>query len=133
MTSGVFSAMALVLDRWRQDAAVLRAHGFETTASLCERHAAEIESAWCEAGDEVLTLREASVESGLSADHLGRLVREGVIRNAGRKHSPRIRRVDLPRKAARLHREDAPVIVHGTSKRQLARSVVNSEHGRHDG
>jgi hypothetical protein len=39
--------------------------------------------------------------SGYSADHLGELVREGKIPNAGRKNAPLIRRLDLPMKAGR--------------------------------
>ena len=39
-----------------------------------------------------------SRESGYSADHLGRLVRDGKIPNAGRPGAPRIARSHLPRK-----------------------------------
>lgn len=48
--------------------------------------------------EEALDLRTAADVSGYSADHLTRLVREGRLRNLGRKHSPRFRRGDLPRK-----------------------------------
>jgi hypothetical protein len=51
---------------------------------------------------EVLTLVEAAGESGLSADHLGRLLRTGTIPNSGRKGAPRIGRSDLPRSPRRL-------------------------------
>jgi len=47
-----------------------------------------------------LTLRDAARESGYTADHLGRLVRNGTLPNVGRKHSPRVRACDLPRKPA---------------------------------
>jgi len=50
----------------------------------------------------VLTLREAAVLSGYSVDHLGRLVRDGRLSNAGRLHSPRIRAGDLPRRPTRF-------------------------------
>jgi hypothetical protein len=46
--------------------------------------------------DDDLTLTAAAAISGYSTEHLGRLLRHGVIPNAGRKHSPRIRRSDLP-------------------------------------
>jgi hypothetical protein len=44
----------------------------------------------------VVTLRDASRRSGYSAEHLARLVRQGIIPNAGRKGVPRIRVSDLP-------------------------------------
>jgi hypothetical protein len=51
------------------------------------------------AGDaDSLTLDEASRESGYSTDHLRHLIADGTLANAGRKHAPRLRRVDLPRK-----------------------------------
>ena len=43
-----------------------------------------LEEALAAENDEVLTLQRAAAESGYSADHLGRLVREGKIPNAGR-------------------------------------------------
>lgn len=51
--------------------------------------------------NELLTLQEAARESGYSVDYLGEMLREGRIANAGRKHSPRIRRADLPKKPQR--------------------------------
>lgn len=46
--------------------------------------------------DVALTLGAAAAISGYSTEHLGRLLRDGIIPNAGRKHSPRILRSDLP-------------------------------------
>ncbi len=43
-----------------------------------------------------LTLAEAAAETGMSSSHLGRLVRDAHVPNAGRKNRPRIRREDLP-------------------------------------
>ena len=57
---------------WRTQAKALRRYGGETPAAR---------------------------ESGYSADHLGRLVRDGRIPNAGRPGAPRIARSHLPRKA----------------------------------
>ena len=45
---------------------------------------------------------EAARRSGYSADHLGRLVRNGKIPNSGRPGTPSIARRDLPRKASAL-------------------------------
>lgn len=80
-------------------------------------------------GDEVLSLTAASAESGYSRDHLARLIRQGTIPNAGRPNAPRVRRRDLPRKAAVLQSADES----GISRAQIARSVVNSLRERNDG
>ncbi|HEU4630159.1 MAG TPA: hypothetical protein VFS08_10465, partial [Gemmatimonadaceae bacterium] len=48
--------------------------------------------------NETLTLAEAALASGYSVDHLRHLVSSGAIANAGRKHAPRVRAGDLPRK-----------------------------------
>jgi hypothetical protein len=44
---------------------------------------------------EALSLTEAAERTGYSAQHLGRLVRQGRLPNAGRKNAPRIRLSDL--------------------------------------
>lgn len=49
-----------------------------------------------------LTLREAAELSGYSVDHLARLVRSGAIPNSGKRHSPRMRQADLPRRPKRF-------------------------------
>ena len=49
---------------------------------------------------EALTLSEAARESGYSADHLGSLIRQQTIPNAGRSGAPRIRRADSPQRNA---------------------------------
>ncbi len=50
---------------------------------------------------EMLTLSEAARRTGLSEDHLGRLVREGKVPNSGQKGRPRVRASDLPRRTRR--------------------------------
>ena len=55
-----------------------------------ETCAAELEAALRQEDDTLLTLTEAARESGYSADHLGRLVRDGKIPNTGRPGAPRI-------------------------------------------
>ena len=83
--------------RWRERAELLRDWGAdEGAARLWERAAGELEQALRASGDETLTLVQAARETGLTADHVGDLVRRGVIPNAGRKGAPRIRRADLP-------------------------------------
>ncbi len=83
--------------RWRERAELLRDWGGTPEAArLWERAATELEQALAAAGSEILTLKEAALLTGLTAGHLGDLVRDGTIPNAGRKGSPRIRRADLP-------------------------------------
>jgi hypothetical protein len=53
------------------------------------------------AGDDVVTLSEAAAIGGYSVDHLQRLVKSGKLRQYGRRHAPRIRRVDVPIKSGR--------------------------------
>ncbi|MXX35701.1 MAG: hypothetical protein F4Z50_13210 [Gemmatimonadetes bacterium] len=84
---------------WRRRAKALRRYGSEPPAVTLERCAAELEDTIVERDEATYSLVEASRESGYSADHLGRLVRDGKIPNAGRPGAPRIARRDLPRKA----------------------------------
>ena len=84
---------------WRRRAKALRRYASESPAVALERCAAELEDTIRERDETTLSLVEAARESGYSADHLGRLVRDGRIPNAGRPGAPRIARRDLPRKA----------------------------------
>lgn len=71
-----------------------------------------------------LSLAQAARQSGYSADHLGRLVRQGKIPNAGRPNAPRIRLSDVPRKAAGLPAPDSCSNVKHDRGR-IARSIAN--------
>ena len=84
---------------WRKRAKALRRYASESPAVALERCAAELEDTLRELDETTYSLVEAARESGYSADHLGRLVRDGRIPNAGRPGAPRIARRDLPRKA----------------------------------
>ncbi len=86
---------------WRDTASELRRFGAVGQACTLEHCADDLEEAWRDWQQEPLTLEEASEKSGYSADHLGRLVREGKIPNAGRPGAPRIARRDLPTKSTR--------------------------------
>jgi hypothetical protein len=73
---------------------------FAAPAAVAFRRAAdELESALREAADTELTLTEAARESGYSDRRLRELIADGSIPQAGRKHAPRLRRGDLPKKA----------------------------------
>jgi hypothetical protein len=84
---------------WRAHATEIESYA-PHAAGAFHRAADQLEQALNRAAIEALTLEQAATESGYSADHLGRLLREKRIPNAGRAHAPRILRRDLPRKPA---------------------------------
>ena len=112
---------------WRETAALFRDHADESVALAYERCADELERGLAENGSKLLTLREASRTSGYSADHLGRLIRDGKIRNAGRKNRPLIRTEELPTKPGYLPRMRSNRNLVGASVGQIVDAVVNSE------
>jgi len=104
----------------------------EPATTAWERAAAELEEALSREADRVLDLTRAAPVSGYSADHLGRFVRQGRIPNAGRRHAPRIRPSDLPRKPghASTPAERSP----GTPPReQVVRTLLQRRQARADG
>jgi len=95
-------ALAHALAQLRTKAAELRdSFGDEARARALEWAASLLEGAIREDADERLTLAQAALRSGYSAEHLARLVRVGRLPNAGRRGSPRIRASDLPVRPAR--------------------------------
>ena len=76
---------AQLVEQWRSTAAVLLKFGAEGQGRAIERCAQDLEEALEGGAADVLTLPEASTESGYSRERLAELVREGKIPNAGRK------------------------------------------------
>jgi hypothetical protein len=116
---------------WRSLAQLLRSNGADQAARAIEARADELEVALRNQNAEALTLAEASDESGYSVNHLERLVREGRIPNAGRKHAPRISRRDLPHKPAALPL-GLGISTLADARRQAVRAVVASDRGATD-
>ena len=81
---------------FRAAADLFRSHADERVACTYERCARRLEEVVHFLEETPLTLAEAAEWGGYSTDHLGRLVRAGKIRNAGRLGSPRVRRADVP-------------------------------------
>ena len=110
---------------WRTQAEGLRQFGADAQAKAVDRCANCLEEALLQEGDALLTLPEAAEESGYSADHLGRLIRDGKVPNAGRRGAPRIARRDLPIKATQ---EDSAVPqrnrISDTSNAQVVQSII---------
>jgi hypothetical protein len=118
-----------LLAQWGVHAKTLRAFGATTQAEAVERCALELEDALAAEDGELLTLQRAAQISGYSADHLSRLIRQGALRNLGRPRAPRVRRGDLPRKAANLPVRTSNLHLVGADPRQVARAVVTSRMG----
>ena len=70
-------------------------------AALAEAFALHLERALQVFAQELVNLREASAIGGYSVEHLSRMVKAGIIPNAGRPGAPRIRRCDVPHKPGR--------------------------------
>ena len=114
--------------KWSAEAEVMQQRGaLVNGAALIEEVLQDFDSTIGDFWNQTLTLTEASRESGYSIDHIGLLIRQGVIHNAGRLHAPRIRRRDLPRKPTRLPGTAQSLKLVGATPGQIARAVVTPE------
>jgi hypothetical protein len=112
---------------WRQRAQDLRRWAAaEGAARALECVADELEAAVQHEGGEPLTLADAALASGYSADHLGRLVRRGKLPNHGRPNAPRVRPADLPYKSTGLPRPSGSGHI---PRAEIARAVINRHAG----
>ena len=80
----------------REEYAKLRAQ--IDAATLIDQFLTELEAVRIDQSMTLLTLTQAAATCGYSTDHLGRLVRSGQLINHGRRHAPRVRLGDLPRR-----------------------------------
>jgi len=111
---------------WRSRAGKLRDWAAaEEVAHAWEEAARELEAVLAEREQELLNLQQASELSGYSPDHLGRLIREGKVPNAGRVNAPRIRSADLPRKPGGILAVAATQHTR-KGKQSIARAVLNA-------
>jgi hypothetical protein len=92
--------LAELLAHWRSTADTLRPYNGGAAVAY-ETAARELEGVMGAMASETLTLEEAAVESGYSADHLRHLVAANELPNAGRKGAPRIARKDLPKRVGK--------------------------------
>ena len=115
-----------LVDRWRARAADLGRFA-PPAAEAFSAAAEELEQALKESADayenELLNPRRGSSESGYSAAHLRRLMRDGVIPNEGTAERPMMRRKHLPRRPG--HGVVAPTrVAEQTTKARIARAVI---------
>ena len=117
---------------WRALAAQQRRLGADSQARILEFCADELAAALLRAGDELLSLSRAAQESGYSADHLSRMVREGRIPNSGRRSKPLIRRKDLLKKTSRGKGKPCFSPQSDYISGRLFRDIINSKYGDDD-
>lgn len=111
-----------VVCEWRQRARIFRDHEQPSVAIAYEQCADELEQALNGADETPLTLAEAAAFGGYSSDHLGRLVREKRIPNAGRSGAPRIARRDVPIKTGHVARGEH---TRDIDRRQIVRLAID--------
>jgi hypothetical protein len=88
-----------VKQRWENRRAEYARLNAQVNAEVLTREfLQDLEAVQAASREITLTLSEASRRSGYHRDTLARLIRDGRIPNAGRKHAPRIRCADLPRR-----------------------------------
>src|SRR5688572_19968649 len=92
--------VAAILERWMKRAEEWKRLDVSVNGSaLAEEVIRDLEAATA-SSDETMNLTQAAALSGYSADHLGRMVRDGTLQNHGKRGSPRVRRSELPAKPA---------------------------------
>ena len=95
-------------------------------STLCREFVAELEQLAGTDGQELVGLEEAARRSGYTADHIGRMVRNGKIPNLGRRGAPLLRMADVPRKAPSLTPASEMRTVATADRRRIARSVLST-------
>ena len=96
--------------RWRERAAALEPYA-PNVAHVFRECAAELEAAQREAAVDAVSVAEAAVLSGYTANGIGGMIRRGEIENVGTKRRPKIRRCDIPKRPGhRLEAHDPSVL-----------------------
>jgi AraC-like DNA-binding protein len=112
-----------VTETWSQRACEFDRHGQEAAAKVMRVLAAELTERCAQYLEELLTLQTAASESGFSREHLARLIRQGTLKNRGKKGAPRVSRGELPGRPT-LARAATPLQLAPTSRYQVARSLI---------
>ena len=107
-------------ERWRTRAAELKPYA-PSAAQAYTDAAAELELRLQSSDDAKLKLRAAARECGYTAEHLGRMVRDGQLRNYGRKNAPLVRRGDLPKKVTVSGPAEPELVLSSSAMAAIAR------------
>jgi hypothetical protein len=112
--------VAELIDRWEARCAELRQlRATVDGPTICEQAIADLRNLSVLEASEVLGLRAAAERSGYSVEHIGRLIRSGKLRNVGRKHAPRVRAQDLPRRVQQVATGQSAVYDSSSDARSL--------------
>lgn len=116
---------------WRAEAARLRhwCGDHDPVARALVTVAAQVEQVLATAADDLLTLGKAASESGYSVEHLGRMLREQPVLNAGRRGAPRIRRGNLPMKPGYSKPPTPTDEAASPPRRGVAHAILSSKYG----
>lgn len=119
-----------LFSKWDIEIHAFRRRGvFVNGADVVAEVLDDVRSVLADERDAVITLTEASRRCGYSAAHLGRLVRDGVIPNAGRPNAPRVRSGDLPKKPLRVATQPTGPYDPHTDARSLLSRQRGGRHG----
>lgn len=118
-------------DTWEEEAETLRGRGAHRQAEALESAAEDLQKRISYWTKKPLSPAKAATESGYTADHIRRLIREGKVPNAGDESSPRIERRHVPRKPGHALGNVSGERV--GSRSRVARAVLDSDQEAEDG
>lgn len=101
--------LADLVPGWRERAKILQPFS-PSAAEAFTQAADDLERALREAYTDAVDLQKAAEYSGYTPDHLTRLIRQGRLRNVGRKFAPRVLRQDLPIKPGHVPPMPVPTV-----------------------
>jgi hypothetical protein len=109
---------------WRHRSQVLKECSAEPQAKVLEMCAEQLELSLNYRDEELVSLTEAARAKGYTPDHIGRLVRQGKLKDYGRPKAPRVRLSELPRKPGTLPSVSRTTHLVGATTRQVARAIA---------
>ena len=113
-----------LLSSWKDEVRLYRRRGHDGHARFLQSLIEEAEAFIDDHDSATFNLSEGAEASGYSASHLGWLIREGRIPNAGRPNAPRIASKDLPLKPGQVASASAEAHLDPT---QIVRLAINQE------
>lgn len=92
----LLQGVSTLADEWQSRIPNFEKHGCQEVAMTYRKLHEELQRELDAIMQQTLPLTEAARVSGFSADHLGRMIRQGRLGNVGRKYAPRVLLSELP-------------------------------------